>query len=84
MIDKNLSWKNISSRYPDSLKLNISSALMAMKQVSFLPREPLTTLYHSLVESWLHYSNTVRGYGVTAAPVLKINYNVSKIELPEL
>ena len=47
IIDKNLSWK----RYIDSLKLKISSALMVMKQVSFLPRESLTTLCHSLVES---------------------------------
>ena len=57
IIDENLSWK----KYIDSLKLKSSSALMAMKQVSFLPRESLTTLYHSLVESRLRYCNTVLG-----------------------
>ena len=44
IIDENLSWK----KYIDSLKLKISSALVAMKQVSFLPQESLTTLYYSL------------------------------------
>ena len=34
---------------------------MAMKQVSFLPQESLTTYYHSLAESQLHYCNTVWG-----------------------
>ena len=57
IIDENLSWKE----YIDSLKLKISSALMAMKQVSFLPRKSLTTLYHRLVESRLRYCNTVWG-----------------------
>ena len=56
-IDENLSWK----KYIDSLKLKISSALTVMKQVSFLPRESLTTLYHNLVESRLRYCNTVCG-----------------------
>ena len=55
IIDENLSWK----KYIDSLKLEISLALMAMKQISFLPRESLTTLYHSLVKSRLRYCNTV-------------------------
>ena len=32
---------------------------MAMKQVSFLPRESLTTFYHNLVESRLRYCNAV-------------------------
>ena len=43
IIDENLSWK----KYIDSSKLKMSSELMAMKQVSFLPRESLTTLYHA-------------------------------------
>ena len=34
---------------------------MAIKQVDFLPQESLITLYHSLVESRLHYCNTVWG-----------------------
>ena len=51
IIDENLSW----IKCIDSLKLKISSALMAMKLVSFLPRESLTTLYHSLVEFRLRY-----------------------------
>ena len=34
---------------------------MAMKQVDFLPQELLITLYHSLVESRLHYCNTAWG-----------------------
>ena len=39
---------------------------MTTKQVSFLPRESLTTLYHSLVESRLCYCNTVWGnYGTS-------------------
>ena len=50
IIDESLSWK----QYISSLKLKISSALMAMKQVDFLPQESLITLYHSLVESRLH------------------------------
>ena len=34
---------------------------MATKQVSFLTRESLRTLYHSLVDSRLRYCNTVWG-----------------------
>ena len=57
IIDESLSWtKNI-----DSLKLKISLTLMAMKQVSFLPRKSLTTLYNSLTDSRLRYCNTVWG-----------------------
>ena len=57
IIDESLSWK----QYISSLKLKISSALMAIKQVDFLPQESLITLYHSLVESRLRYCNTVWG-----------------------
>ena len=53
--------KSYYGKNMDALKLKISSALMAMKQVSFLPRESLATLYHSLVESRLRYCNTVWG-----------------------
>ena len=57
IIDESLSW----NQYICSSKLKISSALMAMKQVDFLPQESLITLYHSLVESRLRYRNTVWG-----------------------
>ena len=57
IIDKSLSWK----QHIRSLKLKISSALMAMKQVDFLPQESLIALYHSLVESRLRYCSTVWG-----------------------
>ena len=57
IIDESLSWK----QYISSFKLKISSALMAIKQVDFLPQESLITLYHSLVESRLRYCNTVWG-----------------------
>ena len=57
IIDESLSWK----QYISSLKLKISSALMAIKQVDFLPQESLITLYHSFVESRLHHCNTVWG-----------------------
>ena len=57
IIDESLSWK----QYISSLKLKMSSALMAIKQVDFLPQETLITLYHSLVESRLCYCNTVWG-----------------------
>ena len=57
IIDESLSWK----QYISSLKLKISSVLMAMKQVDFLPQESLITLYHSLIESRLCYCNTVWG-----------------------
>ena len=65
IIEENVSWK----KYTDSLKRKISSALMAMKQVSFLTRESLTTLYHKLADSRLRYCNTV---WVTVAPVLTL------------
>ena len=77
IIDESLSWK----QYTSSLKLKISSALMAIKQVDLLPQESLITLYHSLVESRLRYCNTVWGNCGTS---LKINYSDSKIEQPEL
>ena len=57
IIDESLSWK----QYISLLKLTMSSALMAKKQVDFPPQESLITLYHSLVESRLRYCNTVWG-----------------------
>ena len=48
------------------------------KQVSFLPRESLTQPL--LSPDYV----TVTQYGVTVAPVLRINYNVSKTELRDL
>ena len=57
IIDENLSW----NKYIDSLKLKISSALIAIKQVRFLPRESLIIFYHSLAESRLRYCNAVWG-----------------------
>ena len=50
IVDEKLSWAPYTK---------MSSAVMAMKQVSFLSRRPLLTLYHSLVESRLRCCNTV-------------------------
>ena len=43
------------------LTKKILSALVAIKNVNFLPRKTLITLYQSLVESQLRYYNTVWG-----------------------
>ena len=72
IIDKRLSWQ----QYISSLKLKISSALMALRQVAFLPEKSKITLYHSLIESRLGYCSTVWG---NCSSELKINYSSSKI-----
>ena len=46
IIDENLSWE----KYIDPLKPKMFLALMAIKQVRFLPREFLTAIDHSLAE----------------------------------
>ena len=56
-MDEKLSWK----QYISSLKRKISSALMALRQVTFHPEKSKITLYHSLIEFRLHYCNTVWG-----------------------
>ena len=53
--DEKLSWQ----QYISSLKQKISFALMALRQVAFLPEKSKITLYHSLIESRLCYCNTV-------------------------
>ena len=57
IIDENLSWEE----YVLTLIKKISSAVAAIKNVNFLPRKTLVTLYQSLVESRLRYCNTVWG-----------------------
>ena len=57
VIDENLSWEE----YVLTLVKTISSAVAAIKNVNFLPRKTLVTLYQSLVESRLRYCNTVWG-----------------------
>ena len=44
------------------LTKKISSAVAAIRNVSFLPRTALTVLYYCLVESRLRYCNTLWGY----------------------
>ena len=55
IIDEKLSWVNCVS----TLTKKISSAMAAIKNVNFLPRRTLITLYQ--VESRLRYCNTVWG-----------------------
>ena len=43
------------------LKREVSTALMALRQVAFFPEKSEITLYHSLTESRLRYCNTVWG-----------------------
>ena len=57
IIDEKLSWQ----QYISSLKRKISSALMALRHVAFLPEKSKITLYHSLIKSRLRYCNTVWG-----------------------
>ena len=57
IIDGKLSWVD----YISTLTKKISSAVGAIKNVNFLPRKTLITLYQSLVESRLRYCNTVCG-----------------------
>ena len=57
IIDENLSWEE----YVLTLVKKISSAVAAIKNVNFLPRKTLVTLYQSIVESRLRYCNTVWG-----------------------
>ena len=57
IIDEKLSWVD----YVSTLTKKISSAVAAIKNVNFLPRKTLITLYQSLVESRLRYCNTVWG-----------------------
>ena len=57
IIDENLSWEE----YVQTLIKKISSAVAAIKNVNFLPRKTLVTLYQSIVESRLRYCDTVWG-----------------------
>ena len=57
IIDEKLSWVD----YVSTLTKKISSAVAAIKNVNFLPRKTLITLYQRLVESRLRYCNTVWG-----------------------
>ena len=78
IIDENLSWEE----YVLTLIKKISSAVAAIKKnVNFLPRKTLVTLYQSLVESRLRYCNTVWGNcGLT----LKTSYKHFKTGQPGL
>ena len=55
IIEEKVSWQ----QYISSRKRKISSTLMALRQVAFLPEKSKITLYHSLIESRLRYCNTV-------------------------
>ena len=55
IIDEKLLWQQCIS----SLKQKISSTLMALRQVAFLPEKSKIMLYHSLIESRLRNCNTV-------------------------
>ena len=55
IINEKLSWVD----YVSTLTKKISSAVVALKNVNFLPRKTLITLYQRLVESRLRYCNTV-------------------------
>ena len=72
IIDEKLPWQ----QYISSLKRKISSALMALRQVAFLPEKSKITLYYSLIESRLRYCNTVWG---NCSSDININYSDSKI-----
>ena len=77
IIDENLSWE----KYVLTLIKKISSAVAAIKNVNFIPRKTLVTLYQSLVESHLRYCNTVWGNcGLT----LKKSYKHFKTGQPGL
>ena len=54
-IDDQLKW----DKHVDKLCKNLSSALFSMRQVKFLSKSSLLTIYRSLVESRLRYCNAV-------------------------
>ena len=56
-IDDQLKW----DKHVDKLCKKLSSALFSIRQVKFLPKSSLLTLYRSLVESRLRYCNVVWG-----------------------
>ena len=56
-IDDQLKW----DKHFDKLCKKLSSALFSIRQVKFLPKSSLLTLYRSLVESRLRYCNVVWG-----------------------
>ena len=56
-IDDQLKW----DKHVDKLCKKLSSALFSMRQVKFLPKSSLLTIYKSLVESRLRYCNVVWG-----------------------
>ena len=72
IIDEKLSWVD----YVSTLTKKISSAVAAIKNVNFLPRKTLITVYQSLVESRLRYCNTVWGNcGLTLKNKLQLLQN---------
>ena len=48
-------------KHVDKLCKKLSSALFSMRQVKFLPKSSLLTIYRSLVESRLRYCNVIWG-----------------------
>ena len=56
-IDDQLKW----DKHVDKLCKKLSSALFSIRQVKFLPKSSLLTLYKSLVESRLRYCDVVWG-----------------------
>ena len=66
MLKTDYSWLITDEKLPwvdhiSPLTKKISSAVAVIKNVHFLPRRTLITLYQSLVESLLRYCNTVWG-----------------------
>ena len=57
IVDEALTWEP----YVQHLSTEMASAISAIKQVNFLPKKSLVTLYQSLVESRLRYCNTAWG-----------------------
>ena len=57
IVDEALTWE----LYVPHLNTKMASAVSAIKQVNFLPKKSLATLYQSLAESRLRYCNTVWG-----------------------
>ena len=55
IVDEALIWEP----YVQHLSTEMASAISAIKQVNFLPKKSLVTLYQSLIESRLRYCNTV-------------------------
>ena len=77
IVNEALTWEP----YVQHLSANMASAISAIKQVNFLSKKSLVTLYQSLVESRLRYCNSVWG---NCGETLKTSFKGCRIVLPEL